>query len=202
MQKSITSTVPKKPNSRKGSFTLELVLILPIVVTTILLVYQVAVMLSTYQALRSAAFHSALVFSEAPQEKLGDLTREAVFDATRGYFFAAADINDDMIKLCTSQDEWEAAATNFVIKYRLLTGEYNHDWSTTTNKYPHDWTYYNPTAADPVAVKRGQTITVEIKLENLSQFRQYWLLSLLDGVGTETNAKSDVLTISQTTKKQ
>ncbi len=74
-----------RKSTRRGSLTLELVLILPIIFLMVALIYQVSVMLMTYQAVQSAAMLAAKVAVRSGADDTQ--VKNAVEAATTGWYF-------------------------------------------------------------------------------------------------------------------
>ena len=136
-------------------FVLELILLLPIILLVFVLLYQVSVMMTTYQALRVTVFNASEAFAQTPD---GSSVAKTIESAIQGYYFG-----DAAVVQATSSN-WETSSSNTAsVKYRLL---YSTDSGT-------NWSYYSGTS-----LANGSLIAVELKLENAEKaYKRYWLLS-------------------------
>ena len=141
---------------RGGMFVLELILLLPIILLVLVLLYQVSVMMMTYQALRVTVFDAATAFAQNP---VGTDVAKTIESAIQGYYFGDAEVVP-----VTDSSSWDTTPANTAtVKYRLL---YSFDSGNT-------WKYYTGTT-----LESGNLIAVELKLENAEKaYKRYWLLS-------------------------
>lgn len=140
---------------RDGMFVLELILILPIILLVFVLLYQVSVMMTTYQALRLTVFNASEAFAQNQNQTI---VAQTIQSAIQGYYFGNAAV------VQATSSNWATTPDNTAsVKYRLL---YSTDSGTS-------WHYYTGT---PLA--NGNLIAVELKLENAENvYKRYWLLS-------------------------
>lgn len=145
-----------KKSTRRGSLTLELVLILPIIFLLVALIYQVSVMMMTHQALQSAAM---LAVKTA---KLNDATdvkvQAAVETALKGWYF-----------------EKEYNAPLAANRHGTIDLFYKANASDS-------WT--GPVDINNVStIPRGYYIGVQLKVTEMGKtYPQYWLLNQFMGV--------------------
>ena len=151
---------------RKGSLTIELVLIFPVLMLLFFLFFQVSVMLVTYHSLQTTVSHAALAATTASSiEEV-----EAVVNAgTANWYYKTEDLS------ALNAEEWDAENG---LKFRILVqGE-------------DGWEYAN--ATDPMPVP-GTNMMVEIKLAGMkTKFPHLWLMPQFKGV----NKKSDSFVVS------
>ena len=145
---------------RGGMFVLELILLLPIILLVLVLLYQVSIMMTTYQALRVTVFNASEAFAQNPVDPdVEDTVESTIHSAIQGYYFRNAEVvpaNSDSDWATTTSDEAS-------VKYRLLCSP---DSGTT-------WSYYSGTS-----LENGSLIAVELKLENAENaYKRYWLLN-------------------------
>lgn len=161
---------------RGGMFVLELILLLPIILLVLVLLYQVSIMMTTYQALRVTVFDATTAFAQNPVQPE---VEGAIHAAIQGYYF-----RDATVEQARNASEWATVPGNTAtVKYRLL---YSSDSGNT-------WNYY--TAEMPPA--GGTLIAVELKLENAEKaYGRYWLLSRFANVRT---IQSGSMVLSQIT---
>ena len=140
---------------RGGMFVLELILLLPIILLVLVLLYQVSVMMTTYQALRVAVFDASEAFAQNPA---GTDVANTIESAIQGYYFGDAAV------VQANSSNWNTTSSSGAsLKYRLL-------YSTDSGA---SWNYY--TGASLTA---GNLIAVELKLENAEKaYKRYWLLN-------------------------
>ncbi|MDO4569794.1 MAG: TadE/TadG family type IV pilus assembly protein [Planctomycetia bacterium] len=178
-----------RPSSqRRGVYTLELVLILPIVLLVAFLFYQLSVMLLTRHALQSTAQLASRVASEKSMEEMTpDYIVEEVNRVTQGWFFQ---IPHDA-QLCDTLDEWNNPNTPFKVRILQdsrgdLDGADLNDVATPTNS--HTWSFVEK---DTPLSSRTLTV-VEIRLSKLSSnYPQYWVASSFKGVSVPTPDSTD-----------
>lgn len=163
---------------RRGVFMLELILILPIILLVLSILYQVSVMMTTYQTLRMACFNAstACVKGKTSQE-----VETAIKNSIQGYYFG----NLPLV-YADSAEKWgqnpETTPTTSQIKYRILK-------YTELKETP--WSYFTEFPSS------NGVLAVEIKLEIAdtdATFKRYWLLRNFAGVDT---TGSNSMTLSQ-----
>ncbi len=160
---------------RRGVFMLELILILPIILLVLSILYQVSVMMTTYQTLRMACFNASTACAK------GLDVETALKNSIQGYYFGGITVTRADSSTWTS----EKTPTTSQIKYRILK-------QTGTAEIP-TWEYFTDTSV-PAS---GDTFAVEIKLEVAEAddvFKSYWLLRNFAGVDT---TGSNSMTLSQ-----
>ncbi len=169
---------------------LELVLILPIILLVLMILYQVSIMMTTYQALRTTTFNASMAFSKADTSYIKTNVENAISTSIANYYFGSPTaVTCATSSTGTSGWTTDAASTAYVVKYRLLTSA--DDGAS--------WTYYDPTAATPAEIPFGRFIAVELKLENADDaFPGYWILAHFIGVDA---VKSETMVLSQVTTK-
>lgn len=157
-------------------FVLELILLLPIILLVFVLLYQVSVMMTTYQALRLTVFNASEAFAQNPVES--DVAN-TIQSAIQGYYFG-----DAAVVQAESASGWTTAPASLAsVKYRLL-------YSTDSGS---SWNYYVP----GMALTAGSLIAVELKLENAENaYKRYWLLSRFANVSA---VQSGSMVLSQIT---
>ena len=157
---------------RKGSLTIELVLIFPVLMLLFFLFFQVSVMLVTYHSLQTTVSHAALAATTASSiEEV-----EAVVNAgTANWYYKTEDLS------ALNAEEWDAENG---LKFRILVqGE-------------DGWEYAN--ATDPMPAP-GTNMMVEIKLAGMkTKFPHLWLMPQFKGV----NPKSDSFVVSAMGRRQ
>ena len=157
---------------RKGSLTIELVLIFPVLMLLFFLFFQVSVMLVTYHSLQTTVSHAALTATTASSiEEV-----EAVVNAgTANWYYKTEDLS------ALNAEEWDAENG---LKFRILVqGE-------------DGWEYAN--ATDPMPAP-GTNMMVEIKLAGMkTKFPHLWLMPQFKGV----NPKSDSFVVSAMGRRQ
>ena len=160
---------------RGGMFVLELILLLPIILLVFVLLYQVSVMMTTYQALRLTVFNASEAFAQNP---LGTDVANTIQSAIQGYYFGDAAV------VQATGSNWETASSSSAsVKYRLL---YSTDYGAS-------WDYYVP----GMTLANGSLIAVELKLENAEKaYKRYWLLSRFANVSA---VQSGSMVLSQIT---
>lgn len=161
---------------RGGMFVLELILLLPIILLVFVLLYQVSVMMTTYQALRVTVFDASEAFAQNP---LGTDVANTIQSAIQGYYFGDAAV------VQAADSNWETTSSDTPsVKYRLL---YSTDFGTS-------WKYYVP---GTTTLTSGNLIAVELKLENAEKaYKRYWLLSRFANVSA---VQSGSMVLSQIT---
>lgn len=159
---------------RGGMFVLELILLLPIILLVLVLLYQVSVMMTTYQALRVTVFDASTAFAQTPD---GSSVEETIAAAIQGYYFGDAEV-----EWAEDDSGWATTPSSTAsVKYRLLYMDSGNNWR-----------YYSGT---PIA--NGSLIAVELKLENAEKaYKRYWLLSRFAGVSA---VQSSSMVLSQIT---
>jgi len=165
---------------RGGMFILELILLLPIILLVLVLLYQVSVMMTTYQALRLTVFNAATAFAQAPTAATaGTNVTATIKDSISGYYFGDATVTQ-----ATDSTGWTTTSgSTAIIKYRLL---YSTDSGT-------NWKYYD----SGTSLATGNWLAVELKLENAENaYKRYWLLSQFVNV---TPVQSSSMVLSQIT---
>ena len=160
---------------RGGMFVLELILLLPIILLVFVLLYQVSVMMTTYQALRVTVFDAATAFAQNP---VGADVEETIGASIQGYYFG-----DAAVVQAVNASGWTTPSRTASVKYRLL---YSTDFGAS-------WNYYVPGAS----LASGNLIAVELKLENAENaYKRYWLLSRFTDVSA---VQSSSMVLSQIT---
>lgn len=161
---------------RGGMFVLELILLLPIILLVLVLLYQVSVMMTTYQALRVTVFNASTAFAQNP---VGSDVEDTIESAIQGYYFG-----DAVVEQAESASDWATTPSRTAsVKYRLL---YSTDFGAS-------WNYYVPGAS----LANGNLIAVELKLENAENaYKRYWLLSRFANVSA---VQSSSMVLSQIT---
>ena len=79
-------------------FVLELILLLPIILLTLVLLYQVSVMMTTYQALRMTVFNASTAFAQNP---VGPDVENTIQAAIQGHYFGDAEVEQ-----ATNASDW------------------------------------------------------------------------------------------------
>lgn len=142
---------------RRGSLTLELVLILPIILLVGAIIYQVSIMLMTYQAIQGASYVAVKVAARSDEtsfENVQNEVKKAVETAVSGWYFA-------------SQFDPDNAGGKGKVSIFRKNGS---GWAEI-----EDTSSWNLTS--------GECIAVQIKLTDLSiHAKQYWLLPQFTGV--------------------
>ncbi len=161
---------------RGGMFVLELILILPIILLVLVLLYQVSVMMTTYQALRMTVFNASTAFAQNP---VGSDVADTIQAAIQGHYFG-----DAAVVQAENAEGWNTAPSSTAsVKYRLL-------YSTDSGE---SWNYYDP----GMTFTNGNLIAVELKLENAEKaYKRYWLLSRFANVSA---VQSSSMVLSQIT---
>ena len=160
---------PQNPVSRRGSMTLELVLILPIILLVAAIIYQVSVMLMTYQAIQGASYVAVKVAARAGDnwDVVENDVKSAVATAVSGWYFAPLFTSgtDGMVDIYKKEGtEWKKIGEN----------SEEISWDT---------------------VHSSDFIAVQIKLTNLAgnaKTKHYWLLPQFKGV----DEPNDTLTVN------
>ena len=143
--------------------TLELVLILPIILLLAAIIYQVSVMLMTYQAIQGASYVAVKVAARSEKESWSEVKKEvknAVKTAVGGWYFAS---------LFTLEGDGDG-------KVEILYKNNEDEWVKIINE--ESWK----------EVGHGDLIAVQVKLENLagnSKTKHYWLLPQFKGVNKD-----------------
>ena len=147
---------------RKGSLTIELVLIFPVLMLLFFLFFQVSVMLLTYHSLQTTVSHAALAATTASSiEEV-----EAVVNAgTANWYYKTEDLS------ALNAEKWDAENG---LKFRILVqGE-------------DGWEYAN--ATDPMPAP-GTNMMVEIKLPGMkTKFPHLWLMPQFKGVHKDSDS--------------
>ncbi|MDO4630208.1 MAG: hypothetical protein Q4C70_13595 [Planctomycetia bacterium] len=145
----ITPRLPQSQRGkpRRGVFMLELILILPIILLVLTILYQVSVMMTTYQTLRMACFNATSVCTKSANLDETTFLNEignTIKDSIQGYYFDQVSITPAL-----STTEWETQDSINVsqIKYRILKRDGN------------SWQYLSAPPAP------GDVFALEIKLE-------------------------------------
>ena len=143
---------------RGGVFVLELILLLPIILLVLVLLYQVSIMMTTYQALRVTVFDASTAFAQNP---VGSDVANTIQAAIQGHYFG-----DAAVEWAEDDSGWATTPGNTAsVKYRLL---YYTDSGAK-------WNYYDP---ENTTLASGDLIAVELKLENAEKaYKRYWLLN-------------------------
>lgn len=157
-----------KKSTRRGSLTLELVLILPIIFLLIALIYQVSVMMMTHQAIQSAAMLATKVAKACdPTDPLADeKVRQAMKTAVQGWYF------EDSFNTIGAVDSGSAVTLKYFFKAPNATG-----WEET-----QDTLNLNATAITGKSI-----IGVQVQVTNLASYKQYWLLQQFVGMANGEN---------------
>ncbi|MDO4550317.1 MAG: pilus assembly protein [Planctomycetia bacterium] len=123
-------------SSRRGSLTLEFVLILPIILLMVVLIYQVSVMLMTHQALQSATAAAARV--AVTEDNVVNI-KEAAKEAVDGWYFADL-VTDDTIKILekTGSGAWQEVTTPS-LGSGYVAVQIKLEELSTNNKTKHYW---------------------------------------------------------------
>lgn len=178
---------------RRGVFVLELTLILPIILLTLTILYQVSVMMTSYQVMRTATFNASRAVADVLQNASQNTQNESqlkqelennvsnVILASVGNCFLGKDLAKDNIKkeivFASNKTDWEN--TDAKILYRVLKLKTNqNDSSPNVN-----WQYCD-SLPDGI-------FAVEVKFQRLDRFTSYWVLPLF--VGVEKKNSSIVL---------
>ena len=166
--------------ARRGSLTLELMLIFPIVLLILFLFFQMTVVLMTWHSL-----HAAVTFAgNVAAEETGAAAKTAVDSACTGWYFAKNGNNPLPVKYCTLNTEWNDASNYF--KIRVLS-------RGTVATPAAQWSYVGSGETIPA----DTVLRVELKLCDMSDhFPQYWLVGQFQGVDTDT--ARDSITVSNT----
>lgn len=171
----------RKNTPRRGVFVLELVLLLPVILLVLMILYQVSIMMTSYQVMRMAVFNASRTAAEASNSgKLETDVSQAIKTSVENYFLGrglSLNTSDKNIIYATSKTEWESEKGR--IKYRILE----------LNEKSNSWKYL---AKDSLP---DGIFALEVKFQNLDDFTSYWVLPLFTGVD-EKNAS---MVLSQVT---
>ena len=164
---------------RRGSMTIELILIFPLVLLVLFLFFQMSVVLLTWHSLHATVTFAGNVASEAT----GADAQAAVTSASRGWYYATP-----AVEYCASSSAWNSTSKYF--KIRVLS-------RGTVAAPATQWSYVTDTAT----IAPGTVLRVELKLCDMStHFPQYWLVGQFQGVNTDRNR--DSITVSNTVLHQ
>lgn len=173
----------RKNTPRRGVFVLELVLLLPVILLVLMILYQVSIMMTSYQVMRMAVFNASRAAAEASNSgELETDVSQAIKTSVENYFLGrglSLNTSDKNIIYAASKTEWESEKGR--IKYRIL--ELNETDQSNTWKY---------LAKDSLP---DGIFALEVKFQNLDDFTSYWVLPLFTGVD-EKNAS---MVLSQVT---
>lgn len=157
---------------RKGSLTIELVLIFPVLMLLFFLFFQVSVMLVTYQSLQTTVSHAALAATTA--SSLDEITTVVNAGAANWYYSPEG----SRLSPVTNAAAWNAGNG---LKFRILVQD------------GAGWRY---AAVMPAP---GTNMMVEIKLTEMkTKFPNLWLMPQFKGV----DADSDSFVVSAMGRRQ
>ena len=147
---------------RKGSLTIELVLIFPVLMLLFFLFFQVSVMLVTYHSLQTTVSHAALAATTA--NSIEEV--EAVVNAgTANWYYKT----ESALEAITDEETWEAENG---LKFRILVPNSTGGWTYTTD-----------------LPAPGTNVMVEIELPGMkTKFPHLWIVPQFKGVdsGSDT----------------
>lgn len=155
--------IKNKMPRRKGSLTIELVLIFPVLMLLFFLFFQVSVMLVTYHSLQTTVSHAALAATTA--NSIEEV--ETVVNAgTANWYYKT----ESALEAVTNADDWKAENG---LKFRILVQDET------------GWTYA-PTNTMPPS---GTNMMVEIKLAGMkTKFPHLWLMPQFKGVHKDSDS--------------
>ena len=143
---------------RKGSLTIELILIFPVLMLLFFLFFQVSVMLVTYHSLQTTVSHAALTATTA--SSLDEISLVVNAGTANWYYGSTGNLSP-----VTNSAEWNAGND---LKFRILVQDGT------------GWTYANMLPAP------GTNMMVEIKLAGMqTKFPYLWLMRQFKGVESE-----------------
>lgn len=175
----------RKNTPRRGVFVLELVLLLPVILLVLMILYQVSIMMTSYQVMRMAVFNASRAAAEASNSgELETDVSQAIKTSVENYFLGrglSLNTSDKNIIYAASKTEWESEKGR--IKYRIL--------KLDENDQSNPWKYL---AKDSLP---DGIFALEVKFQNLDDFTSYWVLPLFTGVD-EKNAS---MVLSQVTSR-
>ena len=146
---------------RKGSLTIELVLIFPVLMLLFFLFFQVSVMLVTYHSLQTTVSHAALAASTA--YSFDEITAVVNAGAANWYYSP-----ESSLAPATNAAAWNAGNG---LKFRILVQDGT------------GWTYANMLPAP------GTNMMVEIKLAGMkTKFPNLWLMPQFKGVDADSDS--------------
>lgn len=179
---------------RRGVYVLELVLILPIVLLVLMILYQVSVMLTSYQVMRLAVFTASSAAVQAdPNQDLKTQIENSLKASLSNYYLGKDLTEADCITWAQDSTAWtNDSNAGKKILYRILIPDgKNADGS-------QKWKYFPESTAGSSTPLSG-TFALEVRFQNLAErFPQYWVLSRFVGVD---DAKSSSIVLSQVTAK-
>ena len=168
---------------RRGVYVLELILILPVILLVLVLLYQVSIMMTTWQTLRTTALNAVITYSQADSAGTGGIPQQvenAIQESIRNYYFGNC-----AILRAENSAGWATSGSVCRIRYRLL-----YRSKDAAENAP--WSYYDPASSTLAA---GDFLAVELKLENADDaFPGYWLLARFTGVNA---VQSESMVLSQ-----
>lgn len=175
----------RKNTPRRGVFVLELVLLLPVILLVLMILYQVSIMMTSYQVMRMAVFNASRTAAEASNSgELETNVSQAIKTSVENYFLGrglSLNTSDKNIIYAASKTEWESEKGR--IKYRIL------ELNETDQSNP--WKYL---AKDSLP---DGIFALEVKFQNLDDFTSYWVLPLFTGV----DKKNASMVLSQVTSR-
>lgn len=146
---------------RKGSLTIELVLIFPVLMLLFFLFFQVSVMLVTYHSLQTTVSHAALAATTA--SSLDEITAVVNAGAANWYYSP-----ESALAPVTNSEEWNDGNE---LKFRILVQDGT------------GWAYASMLPAP------GTNMMVEIKLAGMqAKFPQLWLMPQFKGVDAQSDS--------------
>ena len=102
----------RKNTPRRGVFVLELVLLLPVILLVLMILYQVSIMMTSYQVMRMAVFNASRAAAEASNSgKLETDVSQAIKTSVENYFLGrglSLNTSDKNIIYAASKTEWES----------------------------------------------------------------------------------------------
>ena len=140
---------------RKGTLTIELVLLFPVLMLLFFLFFQVSVMLVTYHSLQTTVSHAALTATTA--SSIEEIT-DVVNAGTANWYYSP----ENRLEPVANEETWEAENG---LKFRILVQDGT------------GWAYTNMLPGP------GTNMMVEIKLPGMkTKFPHLWLMPQFKGV--------------------
>ncbi len=172
----------RRKKTRRGIFILELTLILPIILLTLAILYQVSIMLTSYQVMRMTAFNASRAAAEAStadelEAKVSQTIKASVENCFLGKTLSQDVSNPDIIFI-SDKNAWDSLDGK--ILYRIL------QYDDADSDAPK-WKYVAKNSLP------NGIFALEVKFQNLDNFTSYWVLPLFVGV----NKKNASIVLSQ-----